>query len=100
MDNLSQQYNVMDQFRTVKALTPAALVRLYNTTESIGKMTTATWSLSTGNSGEAFTTRGDLKGWVDFRKSQPELAMYFDFVNKIESAKSVGWDEQFQHKLK
>jgi hypothetical protein len=93
VDNLSQQYNPIDLLRTGKtAFTPVALAKSYDTAESIVTMLVAGSNYAVGNEDEAFTQKGDFRGFNNFQKAIPYVAAYKDFQTKVENDKA-GWSD-------
>jgi len=101
VDNMTQQYNPLDLLHTLESASrPVSLARGYKAVTSFTKLTIALTDLALGDKEGAFTQKGDLRGWSEFRKSIPGLASYYDFHKKVTNAKSVDpdWLVEFQHK--
>jgi len=101
VDNLTQQYNPVDLLRTLESASrPVSLARGYKAVTAFTKLNIALADIAVGNKEGAFTQKGDLRGWNEFKKSIPGLASYYDFHNKVTNAKSVNpdWLLEFQHK--
>jgi len=82
--NLSQQYNPVDMLNIAETMMrPVALARMNKLAMSSLRMFIATGNLMIGNTDEAFTRDGDLKGWNEIMRSIPYLASWHDFSNKM-----------------
>ena len=92
VDNLSQQYNIVDLFRTLKTVaSPVAMAKLSDFTTNFTTMIFASANYAAGNEDEALTKRGDLKGWNNFVKTIPYLSSYKDVMNKFDKIDDAGW---------
>ena len=90
MDNFIQQYSPLELTKIgVQGLQPVAFTRALQTVASGSMMMGAAWDYSFGNKEDAFTNKGDFRGWNQFRKSLPFFANYYDFVNRIENSKDL-----------
>jgi hypothetical protein len=86
VDNLSQQYNLADLFRTAKSFTtPVTLAKSVDLVMSSGTMLMAGANYAIGNEDAAFTNKGDLRGWNNFVKGVPLLASYKDIERMLEN---------------
>ena len=95
MMNVSQQYNPVDILNTGKSFfEPVAVTRAYKSLEAASKMFVAGVDIAINNGADAYTQRGDLRGWVEFRKSIPYMSSYYDFASKIEKAGFIEDDTQ------
>jgi hypothetical protein len=82
--NMSQQYNPLDMLNSLEAASrPVALARMYKMTQASWIMTVALANLAVGDNEDAFTQKGDLKGWNEFMKGIPGLASYSDLASKL-----------------
>lgn len=98
VDNLSQQYNFYELFKTsTEAFTPVAFERIFQTTGGITKLlfSTANWALS-GDDQAFLNNKGEIKGLTQIIKSVPGLAAVYDLMNKFSKDKSgiLPWDVQ------
>jgi len=88
VDNLSQQYNVVDLVRTAKTVSnPVAIAKLSDFTVNGALMIASAANYAVGNEDAAFTKRGDLRGWNNFVKTIPLLSSYKDVMRKFENTK-------------
>jgi len=90
MDNFIQQYSPKEMMKVgIQSMQPVAFTRALQTVAATGTMMGATWDYMKGNEEEAFTDQGDFKGWVQFRKSIPFFASYYDAVRRIENSEDL-----------
>jgi hypothetical protein len=68
---------------------PVAFSRALQTVTAASTMMGATWDIAFGDKADAFTDRGDFKGWVQFRKSIPLMSSYTDFIRRIENSEDL-----------
>jgi len=90
MDNFIQQYSPKELMKIgVQGMQPVAFSRALQTVTAAGTMMGATWDYAFGNEAEAFTDKGDFRGWVQFRKAIPFFASYYDAVRRIENSEDL-----------
>lgn len=88
VDNLSQQYNMVDLSKTMAtAFSPVAFAKVGNFAVHGSKMVVAAAEYSVGNEDAALTKKGDLKGWNSFVKTVPLLSSYYDAKNRFRNVK-------------
>jgi len=83
LDNLAQQYNPIDQLRTLSNVTPVGLAKAFKAGVGISTMSFALMDLGMGDMEGAYTQKGDLRGWTEVQKSIPYYASYYDFFKKL-----------------
>lgn len=85
IDNTSQQYNIIDLLRTGTTIAQPVLVKKAFDLASAGTQLFLLngMSYATGNSEDAWTEDGNLRGLNQFLKSIPYTAFGQDFYNKI-----------------
>jgi len=90
MDNFIQQYSPVELMKIgTQMLQPVALTRALMTVQSGLTMMGAAWDYQFGNREDAFTQKGDFRGWNSFKKSIPGFANYYDFVQRIEKSEDL-----------
>jgi hypothetical protein len=98
IDNLVQQYSPEELLKIgVQGMQPVALTRSVQTISSLSTFMGATWEYTFGDKEEAFTDKGDFRGWNNLRKAIPFFASYYDFVKRIENSddltKILQWEQ-------
>lgn len=97
MDNFIQQYSPKELMKIgVQSMQPVAFSRALQTVTAGSTMLGATWDYAFGDKAEAFTDKGDFKGWIQLRKSIPFAASYFDIVRRIENSEDLSKIMQFE----
>jgi hypothetical protein len=93
IDSIIQKTNEVQKSELAKigvqGLQPVAFTRALQTVASGSVLMGAGWDYTFGNREDAFTNKGDFKGWNQFRKSLPFFANYYDFVKRIENSKDL-----------
>ena len=62
LDNLAQQYNPIDQLRTLSNVTPVGLAKAFKAGVGVSTMAFALMDLGMGDMEGAYTQKGDLRG--------------------------------------
>jgi hypothetical protein len=85
LDNLAQQYNPIDQLRTLSNVSPVGLTKAFKAGVGISTMAFALMDLGLGDKKDAYTQEGDLKGWTEVQRSIPYYSSYYDFFKKLDT---------------
>jgi hypothetical protein len=90
LDNFIQQYSPQEMLKIgVQSMQPVAMTRALQTTTSLGTMMIAGFDYSFGDKEDAFTNKGDFKGWNQFKKSIPFVASYADMIRRLENSEDI-----------
>jgi len=86
VDNPLQDINPNSLLESAKSVTvPVPVDILHRFTSGSTEIMFATGNYLIGNDEEAFTQRGDLRGWNNFKKTLPNASWAFDLVDKLET---------------
>ncbi len=92
IDNLSQQYNVFDLAKTITtAGSPVAITQAYKTSLAFSEVLLATTNYAVGNDDKAFTKKGDLRGWNQFKRGVPFVSSITDVMDKVDKTDPEKW---------
>ena len=98
VDNLSQQYNVLDLARTMSTATnPVILARSYKQLMATSTLLMAGANYAIGNEDKAFTKLGDVKGFNDFIKGIPYLSSAQSAINAAKHDKTFELNTWFDN---
>jgi len=92
IDNLSQQYNLLELAKTsVSMTTPVAISQLNKTVQASMQLLMAGAGYAVGNNDLTYTQKGDVRGWNVMKKTLPFITTYYDLTEKAESIDTSTW---------
>lgn len=97
LDNFIQQYDPRELAKIgVQSLQPVAFTRSLDAMTGFATMMGAAWDYAIGDKEEAFTQKGDFRGWNQVKKTLPLFASYYDFIKRVEESSDISrilqWD--------